>query len=95
MIVEIALGIVLAVLILNYFDGILGPALIALSIAIVLALVAAAVYLAFMAPGVFFTLLAIGTAFFGFSYWEAAREAKRAAARQTEAKLNGLTDGSP
>jgi hypothetical protein len=74
---------------------ILGPALIALSIAIVLAIFAAAVYFAFMAPEIFFTLLAIGAVFFGFAYWEATREAKRAAARQADAKLSGLANDEP
>jgi uncharacterized protein (DUF58 family) len=74
---------------------ILGPALIALSIAIVLAIFAAAFYFAFVAPGAFFTLLAIGAAFFGFAYWKAPREARRAASRQADARLSGLADDEP
>jgi hypothetical protein len=58
----------------------LGSALIAFSIAVVLAIFAAAVYLAFAAPEVFFPLLALLAGYFGFAYWGASREARRAAA---------------
>ena len=64
----------------------MGAALIAFSIAIVLALAAAVVYFAYTAPAVFFTLLALVAGYFGWAYWGAAREARRAeAARQNPA----------
>jgi hypothetical protein len=73
----------------------LGPALIAFSMAIVLAIFAAAVYFASAAPEVFFTLLALLAGYFGFAYWGASREARRAAARQAEAGPGELTDNEP
>lgn len=74
---------------LKYFEATLGPALIAFSIAIVLALAAAAVYFAYTAPGIFFPLLALVAGYFGLAYWRAAREARRAeAARRNPAVRN-------
>ena len=98
MIIEIALGIVLAVLILWTLPYILALALIALGIAIVLAVVAAAIYFAFTAPEVFFTLLAILAVIFGWAHWKDTREAKRKEAEQiarAEAKPRDLADDEP
>ena len=80
---------------MNTIEAILGPALITLSIAIVLAIAAAAVYVAYTVPEVFFTALALVAGFFGFAYWKAAREARRAAARPAEAGPRDLADDEP
>ncbi len=96
---EFALVIVLAVLLLTLLliriDGVLGPALIAFSVIVVLAVFAAAAYSAFVAPEAFFTLLAIGTAYFGFAYWKVARDSARAAAGYTADKPDGLAGDEP
>jgi len=73
----------------------LGPALIAFSVVIVLAIFAAAVCFAFAAPEVFLALLALLAGYFGFAYWGASREARRAAARQAKAEPGDLTDDEP
>ena len=98
MIIEIALGIVLAVIILWSLPLILVLAFYGLIIALILAVIAAVVYFEFTAPEVFFTLLAIGAVFFGAAYWEATRKAKRAVAEQiaqAEAKLRDRADDEP
>ncbi len=98
MTIEITLAIVLAVLVLTLLariDGVLGPALIAFSVVIVLAIFAAAAYSAFVAPEAFFTLLAIGAAYFGFSYWKVARDSERAAAGYVADKPGSLANGEP
>ena len=95
MIIEIALGIVLAVLILMFLREILALALIALALAIALAVIAVVVYFAFTAPEVFFTLLAILAVFFGFAYWEETRKSKRDEAKKIEAQLKDQTDSNP
>lgn len=96
---EIALVIVLAVLILALLairiDGVMGPALIAFSVVIVLAAFAAAACSAFAAPEAFFTLLVIGAAYCGFAYWKVARDSARAAAGYAEGKPDGMAGDEP
>jgi len=64
----------------------MGPALIAFSVAIVLAIFAGVVYLAFAAPAIFLALLVLLAGYFGLAYRGAAREAKRAADERAEGK---------
>lgn len=74
----------------------LNAVLIAFSVVIVLGILAAVIAFAFAAPGVFFTLLALLAGYFGSAYWEAAREARRAAEERSGAgKIRGKTLGSP
>ena len=98
MIIEIALGIVLAVLILMFIREIFGLALILLVISIALAVVAGLLYFAFAAPELFFTLLAAGLVIGGFAWWEAEREQEREAAKQiaeADAKLKNQPEHKP
>lgn len=95
----ITLIIVLAVLVLALLtiriDGVLGPALIAFSVVIVLAVFAVAAYSVLVAPEAFFAVLAIGAAYFGFAYWKVARDSRRAAAGYTADKPDGMAGDEP
>jgi hypothetical protein len=95
---ELALVIVFVVLVLTLLTrikGVLGPALIAFSVVIVLGVFAAVAYSAFVAPEAFFTLLAIGAAYFGFAYWNVARESQRTAAGYAGDKTGDLAGDEP
>lgn len=82
MIVEIALGIVLAVLILVFWPVIVGLAMLALGIAVILGVVGVAIYFAFEAPEAFFTVLAVGSVIGVVVWWDAKREQEREADRK-------------
>ncbi len=77
MIIEIALGIVLAVLILMFFDVILGLALIAVAIAVALAVLAVAVYFAFTEPIASGVIAGIAALIWGVVYWDEKRGHKK------------------
>jgi hypothetical protein len=72
MMVAIALGIVLAVLLLIYMAAGTGPALIAFSVAIVLCVAAAAIYWALASPYTLLIPAALIAVYFGLAYWGAA-----------------------
>lgn len=73
MIIEIALGIVLAVLILYFFPEIVGLAFIALAACLVLAIGASILLWAFNAPTSFFPILGIAILIVAMAYIDAMR----------------------
>jgi len=93
MIIEIALGIVLAVLILIFFDIILAGALwlivVAISIAILIGVIALAYYLWTTNPIVLALLFLFGITFYTIISILAQREV----AKKAQAKLNEPVDG--
>lgn len=95
MIIEIALGIVLAVLILTFLDWILALGLLAIVVAIAIAVIAAAFHFARSEPEIFFTILALVVVFVGYAVWENKRNAKHTAAKRAEAQLSDRADGEP
>lgn len=82
MIVEIALGIVLAVLILRFLGVILMLVVAAIGIAIALAVLALLIYLATTYPEIFVAAVGGIAAIGGAVYWEAKRIEKEEASRK-------------
>ena len=77
MIIEIALGIVLAVLILMFFDVILAFGAIALGIAVAVAVVGVVVYFAFTEPAGAAFLAVLVALIGGTLYWDSKRQGSK------------------
>lgn len=71
MIIEIALGIVLAVLILAFLPQILGIGVLLIGLAVVLAIAGTAVYFAFTEPMVSGIIVGVAALIGGAAYWDA------------------------
>jgi membrane protein implicated in regulation of membrane protease activity len=77
LIIEIALGIVVAVVILHFLPTILALGLVLVVLGVVLVVAGGVIALVIAYPEPMLTFLAIGAVCFGYVYWDNQREAKR------------------